>query len=103
MLNLLKKRGLIKEYGDKEDKRSKRIELTVKGEKAIDECKGRIVKNAGMIMHDLTENDKELCIQLLKNGQIKFSTLWNRHRGKEFEEVYKEVTDSREILIPDSV
>jgi hypothetical protein len=56
-----------------------------------------------MIMHDLTEGDKELCIQLLKNVEIKFSALWNRHRGKEFEEVYKEITDSREILIPDSV
>jgi DNA-binding MarR family transcriptional regulator len=103
MLNRLKKRGLIKEYGDKEDKRSKRIELTVKGEKTIDECKGRIIKNVNMIMHDLTEDDKELCIQLLKNVEIKFSALWSRHRGKEFEEVYQEITDSREILIPDSV
>ena len=33
MLNRMKKRGLIKEYDDQVDKRSKRIELTPKGEK----------------------------------------------------------------------
>ena len=35
MLNRMKKRGLIREYNDKEDKRSKRIELTPKGGKVL--------------------------------------------------------------------
>jgi len=90
MLNRMKKRGLIKEYDDKEDKRSKRIELTAKGEKVAEECKVRILKNATMLLHDLTEDDKELCIQLLKNVEIKFSALWQKHRGKTFEDFYKE-------------
>jgi DNA-binding MarR family transcriptional regulator len=92
MLARLKKRGLLKEYNDKEDKRSKRLELTAKGDKTVALCKSRVVKNAMMLMHDLTEDDKELCIQLLKNVEIKFSALWPKHKGKSFEEVYTEIT-----------
>lgn len=91
MLNRLKNRGLIKEYGDKEDKRSKRIELTAKGEKVSEICSANIFKNATMLMNDLDEDDKELCIQLLKNVEIKFSALWQKHKGKKFEEIYKEL------------
>jgi len=91
MLTRLKNRGLIKEYDDKEDKRSKRLELTPKGEKVINTCKVKIMKNATMMMNDMTNDDKDLCIQLLKNIEIRFSSLWQKHRGKAFEEVYSEV------------
>jgi len=91
MLTRLKSRGLIREYDDKEDKRSKRIELTPKAEKVIDKCFGRVRKMAQMMLHDLSDDDKELCIQLLKNVEIKFSALWPKHKGRSFEEVYKEV------------
>jgi DNA-binding MarR family transcriptional regulator len=95
MLARMKKRGLIREYNDKEDKRSKRIELTAKGEKVTDECKLRIVRNATMMMNDLTDDDKEVCIQILKKVEIKFSALWQKHKSKEFEEVYKEVMNDK--------
>jgi DNA-binding MarR family transcriptional regulator len=95
MLNRMKRRGLIREYADKEDKRSKRIELTTKGEKVFEVCKIKIQKNATLIMHDLADDDKELCIQLLKNVEIKFSALWQRHKGKRFEDVYKEVVGEK--------
>ncbi len=91
MLNRLKKRGLIKEYDDKDDKRSKRIELTPAGEKAIELCMMRIKKSAKMMTNDLGEDDKQLCIQLLKNIEIKFSAFWQQHKGMPFDEVYKEV------------
>ncbi len=91
MLNRMKKRGLIKEYDDKEDKRSKRIELTPKGEKVIEVCSERISKNAKLMAHDLTNDDKELCVQLLKNIEIKFSALWPQHKAKSFEEVYNSI------------
>ena len=67
MLNRMKERGLIKEYDDKEDKRSKRLELTSKGEKVIELSFRRIRQNAKMILFDMTEDDKEICIHLLKN------------------------------------
>lgn len=97
MLNRMKKRGLIKEYDDKEDKRSKRIELTAKGEKVATACSEKIGKNAKMLMKDLTDDDKDLCIQLLKNIEIKFSALWQKHKGREFDDIYKELmTDTKE-------
>jgi len=96
MLARMKGRGLIKEYNDKEDKRSKRIELTAKGERVVQVCKTQILKNATMMMHDLTVDDKQLCIQLLKNIEIKFSALWQKQKGKEFDEIYDELmTDKK--------
>jgi DNA-binding MarR family transcriptional regulator len=96
MLNRMKDRGLIKEYGDVEDKRSKRIELTVKGKKVADTCRVKIEKNATMLMRDLTEEDKDLCIQLLKNIEIKYSALLQKHKSKDFEDIYSELMAKRE-------
>jgi DNA-binding MarR family transcriptional regulator len=97
MLTRMKKRGLIKEYDDKEDKRSKRIELTAKGEKVAELCLERILKNAKMLMHNLTDDEKELCIQLLKSTEMKFSALWQQHKGKSFDEVYKIVVEEQKV------
>jgi len=97
MLNRMKKRGLIREYGDKEDKRSKRIELTAKGEKVSETCLAKIAKNATMLMKDLTDDDKDLCIQLLQNIEIKFSALWQKHKNKEFAQIYKELMSDGKI------
>jgi DNA-binding MarR family transcriptional regulator len=94
MLNRMKERGLIKEYNDQEDKRSKRIELTAKGEKVAALCLVNIEKNATMLMLDLADDDKDLCIQLLRNIEIKFSALWQKHKGKDFEEIYKELMEA---------
>jgi DNA-binding MarR family transcriptional regulator len=91
MLNRMKKRGLLREVNDKEDKRSKRLELTAKGERTTEQCFGRIRKNAKMLVSGLNEEDKELCIQLLKGIEIKFSAMWPQHKNKDFDEIYKEV------------
>jgi DNA-binding MarR family transcriptional regulator len=95
MLTRLMKRGLIKEYEDTEDKRSKRMELTAKGEKAIEDTKSKIFKNATLLMNDLSDDDKALCIQLLKGVEIKFSALWQKHKGREFVEIYEEVVGKK--------
>jgi DNA-binding MarR family transcriptional regulator len=91
MLNRLKKRGLISEYDDENDKRSKRIKLTKAGENAIELCMNQMKKVAGMMTMDLDEDDKQLCIHLLKSIEIKFSALWQQHKGKPFDEVYREI------------
>lgn len=100
MLTRMKKRGLIKEYDDQEDKRSKRIEVTAKGDKAIEASFGRVRKMAEIMMNDLTDDDKRLCIQLLKNIEIKFSALWPRHKGKDFEEIYTDVMGEPAKALP---
>lgn len=91
MLNRLKKRKLIREYADKTDRRSKRMELLPAGEKAIVLCMARAGKVARMMTNDLTEDDKELAIQLLKNIEIKFSALWQQHKGQSFDAIYQSV------------
>jgi len=90
-LKRLHKRGLVREYVDPEDRRSKRLELTARGEAAVEQCHDRIVKNARMIMHDLEEDDKKLCIQILKSVEVKFSRLWPEHKGREFTAIYSSV------------
>jgi DNA-binding MarR family transcriptional regulator len=91
MLTRMKKRGLLIETNDEEDKRSKRVELTPKGSKIIEDAKLRIQKNAKMITHSINEDDKQLCIQILKNLEITLSALWPQHRGKTFDEVYESI------------
>lgn len=100
MLNRLKKRGLISEYNDPDDKRSKRIALTPAGEKAIELCMKEMRKVAGMMTYDMSEDDKQLCIQLLKNIEVNFSRIWQQHKGKPFDKVYQIVMNSRKSAVP---
>jgi DNA-binding MarR family transcriptional regulator len=96
MLNRMQKRGLITEYADTEDKRSKRIELTAKGEKVVKQSTERIKKNATMLMHTLADEDQELCIQLLKGIEIKLSEQWQKHKGKDFDDIYNELIKDKD-------
>ncbi len=89
MLGRLIKKGLVKEYMDLEDKRSKRVELTAKGEKMVEVCLQKVTKNARMIFQDVGDDDKKLCIELLKGVEMKFSMLWTQHKGKTFDEIFR--------------
>jgi DNA-binding MarR family transcriptional regulator len=94
-LKRLQKRGLIREYVDDNDRRSKRLELTPKGHATLEQCHERIVKNARMLLHDLEDDDKKLCIQILRNVEVKFSRLWPEHKSKQFPEVYSSIVKSK--------
>lgn len=90
-LNRLKKLGYLAEYDDKEDKRSKRLKVTPKGEKVLVVCRKRISQLAEIMFHDMAEDDKQLAFQLLKGVEEKFTSVWQSHKGKDFEEIYKEI------------
>jgi len=90
MLIRMKKRGLVREYDDKEDKRQTRLELTPKGKKVLFQAKDRVMKMAGMLVHDLSDEDKELCIQLLSPIDRRFSGLFQKQKNKGFETIYEE-------------
>ncbi len=92
MLSRFKKIGYIAEYDDTEDRRSKRLRITPKGLKALTVCKKRMAQLAEMEFFDLSEDEKKICIQLLNNVDMKFSAVWQSHKGKTFEEIYKEMT-----------
>lgn len=95
MMNRLQKRGLIKEYADKEDRRSKRVELTAKGENTAELSEARIKKNATMLLNSLTADDQELCIQLLKGVEVRLSEHWQKQKGKNFDAIYNELYKAR--------
>lgn len=91
-LNLLagmKKRGYINEQDDPEDKRSKRLSLTPKGKKILQGCYERFSKIPELLFKDMNHEDIQLCIQLLKNIDLKFSRLWQNDKGRSLEEISK--------------
>ena len=95
MVNRLIERGLVTEHSDKEDKRAKRLHLTAAGAKAIVKCKEKVIRQVKMMTVDMADEDQKLCIQLLKDMEIKFSERWLQDKGRSFEEVYKEMMDGK--------
>jgi DNA-binding MarR family transcriptional regulator len=91
LLGAMKKRGYITEHDDPEDKRSKRLKLTPKGDKILKTCYERFSKIPEIIFTEMERDDIELCIQLLKGVEMKFSKLYLQHRNKPFDEVYKSI------------
>lgn len=92
LLKGLEKKGYIKEKDDIEDKRSKRLSLTQKGEQILRECYLKFSRIPEMLFIEMRIEDIELCLQLLKTIDLKFSKLWQNHKGKPFSEVYANVT-----------
>jgi DNA-binding MarR family transcriptional regulator len=90
MLIRMKKRGLVREYADPQDKRIKRLELTEKGKKTVFMATDKVMRCAGMLVHDLSDEDKELCIQLLTPVDRRFSGLFQKQKNKNFDAIYEE-------------
>ena len=90
MLTRLKKRGLISEYADKEDKRVKRLALTPRGEKTLKQAKAQVLKVCAMLLHHLSDDDKQLCMQVLSPVDARFSGIIQKQKHKDFEEIYRE-------------
>ena len=91
MLTRLKRRGLISEYADKEDKRVKRLKLTAKGEETLVNAKMRVLQAAQLMMDSLNDEDKQLCLQLLTPVGDRFSGLFQKQRNKTFDEIFVEM------------
>ena len=71
LLSGLIKKRCITECDDAEDKRSKRLRLTPKGEKLLDACYKQFSRIPEMMLMEVPEEDIEICIQLLKNVETK--------------------------------
>lgn len=90
MLIRMKKKGLVTEYADPDDKRVKRLKVTPKGEQTLMAAKDIVLKVAEMMVHDLSDDDKRLCIQLLKPIDRRFSGMYQKQKNKPFDEIYRE-------------
>jgi DNA-binding MarR family transcriptional regulator len=95
MLIRMKKRGLVSEYADEEDKRVKRLKVTAKGEQTLLKAKERVLKVAHMVVHDLSDDDKRLCIQLLTPIDMRFSGMFQKQKNKDFEEIFQEHMENK--------
>src|SRR5215831_19042001 len=91
LLTAMKRKGYITEHDDPDDRRSKRLKLTAKGDKILKSCYERFSKIPEMLFKDMTKDDVELCIQFLKKVEIKFSKMYLQHRDKSFDEVYESI------------
>ncbi|SEO12902.1 DNA-binding transcriptional regulator, MarR family [Mucilaginibacter gossypiicola] len=89
MLNRLKKRGLITEYDDIDDKRIKRLKLTILGEETLGKAKVRVLEVARMMTNVLSEEDKQLCFQLLNPVSEKFDGTFQKFKNKGFDEIFE--------------
>ncbi|WP_419701729.1 MarR family winged helix-turn-helix transcriptional regulator [Mucilaginibacter sp. NFX135] len=92
MLNRLKKRGLVSEYADTEDKRVKRLQVTSKGREALMIAKDKVQKVAKMMSYGLPDEDKQMCIQLLTPVNDRFNGMFQKQKNKSFDEIFREMT-----------
>lgn len=91
LLNRLRKNGFITELADPADRRSKRVKITAKGEKVLQASFKRLTQLVNMLFHEMGRDGVMLCIQLLKNVEIKFSERWPEDKGRSFDEIYTSV------------
>jgi len=85
------KAGLISEKPDNNDKRAKLIQITAKGEKALQSCHPLVGKATEMIFKDLDSDTLKLCISLLSRIEVKHSSLSIAVRHLGFDEMYAKV------------
>ena len=87
ILNRLISKGLISERPDPEDKRSKLVKITEKGNQVLDQCYKKIGIASSIIFADLSNEDKELCIQILMPIEEKHTQIALEAKGKCLQEL----------------
>jgi DNA-binding MarR family transcriptional regulator len=95
VLDRLKKQGYIIEREDLVDKRSKRVAITPKGEKVLIECYKYMQRVSEMLFFEMEPQEINLCIQLLQDMDIKFSSLFHKHKSDSFTEIYRKITGKK--------
>lgn len=91
VLNRLIVNGLIEERPDPDDKRARLVNLTEKGEEVLQACYQQSQVVSQIVFHDMSEDDMQLVIQLLRGVEAKHSPLIFELRDKPIAEVYRRV------------
>ncbi len=91
VLNRLIANGLIEERPDPDDKRARLVNLTAKGVEVLNECYRQSQLVSSIVFHEMSEDDIQLVIQLLRGVEAKHSPLIFELRDKPIEEVYNRV------------
>lgn len=89
ILERLKKKKLVLENADPNDKRSKLVSLTTEGRQKLIICYELLDKVNRVIFKDMKTDDILLCVKLLKPVEKKFSKLFTNDKKLSFGEIYK--------------
>ncbi|MCB0852054.1 MAG: winged helix DNA-binding protein, partial [Bacteroidetes bacterium] len=89
ILERLKKKNLLADSPDPDDKRSRLISLTTEGKEKLYNCYKLLGKLNQVIFKEMKADDILLCIKLLKPIEIKFSNQAISDKKLNFDEVYK--------------
>jgi DNA-binding MarR family transcriptional regulator len=96
-LNRLLAHELITERANPNDKRAKLLTITDKGQEVLQRCYAVAKKVNEILLHDMTDDDAKLCIQLLRGAEARQSALVLEMRDKPLDEVYEKVIGSAAV------
>jgi DNA-binding MarR family transcriptional regulator len=82
IIGRLKKNGWISEKGDETDKRSKRLSLSTKGRKVLEQVYKRIGELNKQCFKDLSDDDIMICLKLMSPIEAALTTTWLKSRGR---------------------
>lgn len=91
IVNRLVGMGLVEEFPDEEDRRSKRLRITFKGIEALQECFPVMNKVADVAFSSLTDGEQALLVQLLDKLDRYHAEHYRQSRNAEFDEVYEQM------------
>lgn len=95
VIDRLRKGGYVSEQKDDEDKRSKRVRLTKKGEDTLKSCRQQLLLVNEIFFQNFPEDDIQLCVHLLTPLEMKFSSLWQEHKSIPVEEIHERMTTAK--------
>lgn len=96
ILNRMTKADLISERTDPSDRRSRLVTITPKGEEILHQCYARLSKVGQIIFGEMPEEDKRLCIQLLRGVESRHSKYCLTAKNKTLDEIYDDMVTSRQ-------
>lgn len=101
ILETLKSGGYIVEKEDPEDKRSRRVSLTEKGQLLLTQCYHRFTQVGEIVFGDVDTEDLKLCIQIMQSVDSKHIKAWPQVKGKSFAEMYMQMIGKELPELPD--
>ncbi len=84
ILARLKKKGLIEERNDPNDKRAKLVKLSAKGQKAVLSYRRELARIAQFMYGEMNIEEKKVIFSLLSNIDMKHSDLISENRSQDF-------------------
>lgn len=92
IINRLLRNKAIEERADPRDKRVRLVRITASGKKLLGRCYENLARSSEIMFWDLEQEDKKLCIQLLKATEIKHSKLIFGMKRLSLNEIHERIT-----------